>query len=114
MKKGATGYLSIIRGIMLSLAGVSEDTCFGTAAFYVSKKLLARMKEDNKTLVVYTPDRDEWTVQDNLTFFITDHYRNYPCVLVDLSRVKKAVLSAILTEAWRSRAGKRLLKQGDK
>ena len=95
---------------MPGLPGVTEGTCFGTPAFYVSKKLLARMKEDNETLVVHTPDRDEWTVKDESTFFITDHYRNYPTVLVRLSKVKKSDLLQILTEAWKSRAGKKLLK----
>jgi hypothetical protein len=78
------------------LPGVSEDSCYGTPAFYVSKKLLARMKEDGETLVVFTPDRDEWTG------------RNY--VLVNLGKVERAELSALLAEAWRSRAAKKLLQ----
>ena len=111
MKKTNGGYLSIIRQIMLALPGVTEGICFGTAAFYVSKRLLARMKEDGKTLVVFTPDRDEWTVRDSTIFFITNHYKNYPFVLVNLLKVKNQDLQLILTEAWRNRAGKRLLKQ---
>jgi hypothetical protein len=111
MKKSGTGYTPIVRKIMFELPGVTEDICHGTTAFYVSKKLLSRMKEDGKTLVVYTPDRDEWTEKDDTTFYITDHYRNYPYVLVDLPRVKKPMLVSILTEAWKSRAGKKLLQQ---
>jgi hypothetical protein len=114
MKKSGTGYLPVLRQTILGLPGVSEGICFGTAAFYVSKKLLARMKEDDKTLAVYTPDRDEWTIRDNTIFFITDHYKNYPYVLVRLDKVKKTDLTAILTEAWRSRAGKKLLQQSNK
>ncbi|MEP7141748.1 MAG: hypothetical protein ABI707_02700 [Ferruginibacter sp.] len=109
MKKISGGYLSIIRQTMLCLPGVTEGTCFGTETFYVSKKLLARMKEDNETLVVFTPDRDEWTNKDESIFFVTDHYRNYPFVLVSLSKVKKSDLSQILNEAWKNRAGKKLL-----
>lgn len=111
MKQPNAGYLSFIRQTMLALPGVTEGICFGTAAFYVSKKLLARMKEDGETLVVYTPDRDEWMVRDKIVFFVTDHYRNYPMVLVNLVKVKKQDLVSILTEAWRSRAGKKLLQQ---
>lgn len=110
MKKPAIGYLSFIRQTMLGLPGVTEGICFGTAAFYVSKKLLARMKEDGETLVVYTPDRDEWTDRDKIVFFVTDHYKNYPMVLVNLVKVKKQDLVLILMEAWRSRAGKKLLQ----
>ena len=54
MKRGKDGYLPVIRLLMMPLPGVSEGTCYGTPAFYVSKKLLARMKEDGETLVVYT------------------------------------------------------------
>jgi hypothetical protein len=96
MKRGKDGYLPVIRLLMMPLPGVSEDSCYGTPAFYVSKKLLARMKEDGETLVVFTPDRDEWTG------------RNY--VLVNLGKVERAELSALLAEAWRSRAGKKLLQ----
>jgi hypothetical protein len=96
MKRGKDGYLPVIRLLMMPLPGVSEDTCYGTPAFYVSKKLLARMKEDGETLVVFTPDRDEWTG------------RNY--VLVNLGKVERAELSALLAEAWRSRAAKKLLQ----
>ncbi len=93
---------------MLGLPGVYEGHCFGTTAFYVQKKLLVRMKEDNCTLVVHTPDRDEWTDKDPVTFFITDHYKNYPTVLVNLAKVDDNDLKRILTEAWKSRAGKKL------
>jgi hypothetical protein len=112
MKKPAMGYLLFIRQTMLGLPGVTEGISYGTAAFYVSKKLLARMKEDAETLVVYTPDRDEWMDRDKSVFFVTDHYKNYPMVLVDLVKVKKQDLVSILKEAWRSRAGRKLLGQG--
>ena len=110
MKKTSSGFIPSIRSIMMDLPGVTEDSCYGTTAFYVSKNLLARMKEDNKTLVVYTPDRDEWIVQDKLTFFTTDHYRNAPYVLVDLGRIKKKDLERVITEAWKNRAAKKLLE----
>ena len=70
------------------------------------------MKEDGETLMVHSPDRDEWTNTDSVVFFVTEHYKNYPSVLVSLSKVKKPDLVKILTEAWRTRAGKKLLQQG--
>jgi hypothetical protein len=110
MKRGKDGFLPVIRLLMIPLPGVSESVCYGTPAFYVSKKLLARMKEDDETLVVYTPDRDEWTGRDSVAFFIPDHSKDPPYVLVNLVKVERAELSALLAEAWRSRAGKRLLQ----
>jgi hypothetical protein len=96
MKRGKDGYLPVVRLLMMPFPGVSEETTYGAPAFYVSKKLLARMKEDGETLLVYTPDRDEWTG------------RNYR--LVNLGKVERAELSALLAEAWRSRAAKKLVQ----
>jgi len=110
MKRVKGGYLPLIRLLMMPLPGVMEGISYGTPGYYVSKKLLARMKEDGETLVVYTPDRDEWTSRNSTTFFITDHYKNHPYVLVNLGMVERAEVSALLAEAWRSRAGKKLLQ----
>jgi len=110
MKTGKDGFLPVVRLLMMPLPGVSESSCYGTPAFYVSKKLLARMKEDGETLVVYTPDRDEWTSRDSATFFITDHYKDHPYVLVNLMKAERTELTALLAEAWRSRAGKKLVQ----
>jgi len=68
------------------------------------------MKEDGETLVVYTPDRDEWTVPNNITFFITDQYKNFRmCWLTD--QINQERLLRIFTDAWRSRAGKKFFQQ---
>ena len=44
------------------------------------------------------------------TFYITDHYRGYPAVLVRLSRVTRQQLADVLEMAWRANAPKKLLK----
>lgn len=44
--------------MLLALPGVEEELCFGTPAFSVRLKLLARLKEDGGTLVV-AADFDE-------------------------------------------------------
>jgi hypothetical protein len=48
---------------------------------------------------------------DPETFFITEHYRGYPTVLVRLARVREDDLQAVLEEAWRRHAPKRLVKE---
>jgi len=40
-EKTTAGYPSFIRQLMLNFPGVSERICFGTSAFYGSKKPLA-------------------------------------------------------------------------
>jgi hypothetical protein len=83
----------------------------GTPGFYVQKKFLARLWENGEVLVVRTDDREQWLNTDPQTFFITDHYRNYPTMLIDLERVEPEVLKRILIDAWQARASKTLLKQ---
>jgi len=96
---------------MLALPGVTESLSHGTPAFYVQKKLLARIWENGEVLVVRTDDRDKWVQKDPETFFFTEHYRNYPTVLVKLERVEPKILAQLLTEAWFGRASKTLIRQ---
>lgn len=104
-------YLQFVRSILLTLPGVTEATTHGTPGFYVQKKFLARLWENGEVLVVRTDDREKWLNADPETFFITDHYRNYPTMLINFEKVEPDILKQILTEAWQARASKTLLKQ---
>jgi hypothetical protein len=42
-------------------------------------------------------------------FFTEPHYDGYPAILVRLPAIDLGLLGVILTDAWRSRAPKRLL-----
>ena len=44
------------------------------------------------------------------TYYVTDHYRRYPVVLVRLSRVKPEALRELLAGSWRMTAAKRRKK----
>ena len=98
------------RRLLLSFPGVEEGPCYGTPGFRVRGKFLARLKEDGTTLVVKCGDeeRDFRMEADPKTFFITDHYRGYPTVLVRLERVRAGVLREVVDQAWRLNAPKRL------
>jgi hypothetical protein len=104
-------YLQFIRQHMLALPGVTEGLSHGTPAFYVNKKILTRLWENGEVLVIHTEDRDQWIQIDPETFFITDHYRNYPYMLVKLDRVQPDDLKQLLTDAWLSKASKNLVKK---
>jgi hypothetical protein len=104
-------YLQFIRQFMATLPGTSEGICYGTPGFYVQKKLLARLWENSVVLVVYTDDRDKWMQADSEVFFITDHYRNYPFVLVHLDKIDPEKLKRLLTESWLQRASKTLVQE---
>jgi hypothetical protein len=107
-------YLQFMRSVMLVLPGVTEGLCFGTPAFYVQKKLLARIWENGEVLVVHTHEREKWIKGDPEIFFMTDHYRNYPSMLVNLPKVEPSDLQQLLTDAWLKRASKTLVKEYQK
>jgi|SRR5579863_1786341 len=103
-------HLQFLRKFLFTLPGVTEGVSHGTPGFYVQNKFLARLWENGEVLVVRTDNRDKWIQIDPETFFFTDHYSNYPTVLVNLERVEPPVLEQLLTEAWEQRASKSLLK----
>ena len=100
-----------VRQLALALPAVEEGTSYGTPAFRVRGKFFARMWEDGETLVLKIGfDARELLLQaDPETFYITDHYRGYPAVLVRLPAVEPGQLRDLLEEAWRFNAPKRLV-----
>ena len=44
--------------------------------------------------------REALLAQNAATFYLTDHYKPYPAILVRLSRIKRAPLKELLTESW--------------
>lgn len=111
MELNAFIYLEFIRQVMSDMSGTTEKLSHGTPGFYVQNKMLARIWENGEVLVVRTDDRDKWIQNDPEVYFVTDHYRNYPTVLINLSKVEPDELKHLLREAWLNRASKRLLKQ---
>jgi hypothetical protein len=100
-----------VRELALAMPGVEEGLSYGTPAFRVGKKLMARLQEDGETLVLKTDflARDTLMQAEPDTFFITDHYQGYPLMLVRLPAVRREQLRDLLDDAWRSLAPKRLL-----
>lgn len=92
-----------VRKLALGLDGVEESTSYGTAAFKVRGKLIARLKEDGESLVVGTTfeQREEMMAADSETYYITDHYLKYPWVLVRLARVHPDAMRDLLKGAVR-------------
>jgi hypothetical protein len=98
-----------IRRIALNLPGVTEGECHGTVAFYARRKFMLRLRDDNRTLVVRLPipSRNELIRSEPDLFFLTDHYLNYPAVLVNLANATEARLKEIIVDAWRRLASKK-------
>jgi len=99
-----------VREIALALPEVEEGPCYGTPGFRVRGKLFARIWEDGETLVlkIDLDARELLLAADPEVFFLTDHYRGYPYVLVRLPAVDPEQLRELLEDAWRLSAPKRL------
>jgi hypothetical protein len=109
-RRGVT--VQAARRLLLEFPGVEEGPCYGTAGFRVRGKFLARLRDDDTTLVVKCGDveRDLRMQADPRTFFTTDHYRGYPTVLVRLDCVTKDDLHDVVEVGWRRIAPKALLR----
>jgi hypothetical protein len=98
-----------VRKIALALDNVEEGTSYGTPAFKVQGALMARLRDDLGALVVRMSidDRQELIAADPETYFITDHYLNYPWILVNLARAHPDAMRDLLRSAWRAAAAEK-------
>ncbi len=91
-----------VRQLALALPKAEERPSYGTPGFFVCKKIFARLLPD-EDLVVLKIDfdrRDVLMKSDPKSYFITDHYRNYPMMIVRLSSVDRPELKELLENAW--------------
>lgn len=104
-----------VRELGLALPDVEEGTTYGSPALKVGGKMFACIavhrsaEPDSLAIRIDFDQRDELIAADPKTYYLTDHYVSYPCVLVRLNRVHKDALRDLLLMAWRfvSASGKR-------
>ena len=72
-------------------------------AFRVGGKLIACMRHDLDSLAIRIEfgEREMLLEGEPDTFFITEHYRNYPMLLVRLAKVHPDKIQRLLVNAWR-------------
>jgi len=96
--------------------GVELGTSYGTPAIRVKGKFMARLRSEAEGWLAI---RCEFLLRDILlnarpdVFHLTDHYRDYPVILVDLKKIRKRALRDILEQGWRMSASKKLLREYD-
>lgn len=93
-----------VRKLGLALPSVEESTSYGTPALKVKGKLFVRLHDDRDKIVLKMPfdRREEMMADDPKTYFITDHYRDYPWILVSLEHVRAEALPDLLNIAYRA------------
>ena len=106
MKRKTIGF-DTVREIGLALPDVEEGTSYGSPALKTRGKMFAclavhRSAEPGSLAIRIDFDqRDELMAGDPNTYYITDHYVNYPSVLVRLSQVNRDALRELLLMAHR-------------
>ena len=99
-----------VRDLARALPSVEEGGSANTPAFLVRGKLMAWFRGDPEVLAVkVSPINREYLLQaEPDTFLLTEHYRDYPIVLVRLPRIGRRRLAEVLEEAWMQVAPKRM------
>ena len=95
--------------------GIEDSTSYRTAALKVRSKLLARLHQSGECFVLRADllDREILMQADPRVFYVTDHYQNYPWVLVRFSAVDVGALPNLIDRAWRLVAPKSLVAKYD-
>jgi len=92
------------RRLLLGLPNVVEGRSYGMPSFLLNGRFLARFRDDDTVLVLQLAtigEREVLMELDPRAFFFTEHYRNYPAVLIRLAEVVPPLLTDVVTEAWR-------------
>jgi hypothetical protein len=96
-----------VREIGLALPEVEEGTMYGSPALKVGGRLLTCLaihKSAEPQSLAVRIDFDQRAgllADDPKTYYLTDHYVDYPVVLVRLSRIRIDQLRDLLGSAWR-------------
>jgi len=118
-RKGGTKRLAVtfeqVRLAAHAFPGVEDSTSYGTPALKVRGKLLARVHQSGECFVLRANllDREILMQSDPSVFLITDHYRDYPWILVRFCAVDPGALPDLMERAWRLVAPKSLVAKFD-
>ena len=104
-----------VKQIALSLPGAHEKPSYGKPAFFIEKKFFTRLREDGSIVmrVGSIEQRDMMLELDPETYFITDHYKDWPGLLVRISAITPGELKTMLERRWREIAPRKLVREAD-
>jgi hypothetical protein len=97
-----------IRKIALAWPEVEDGTSYGTPALKVRKNgdslVMPGVPQDEREILVESRPK---------LFYFTDHYRDYPIVLIRLSKANRSIIEPLLRRHWRTLASKAAVKTYD-
>ncbi len=106
--------IEIVRSIALALPRTTETRLPGSPAFRVHRKLFARALLGDVLFVrVDAAHRRTLLRTKPETYFTSERYAGFPCVLVRLGWIDAEEMRTLLTHAWRLNAGVRIVAAFD-
>lgn len=104
-KRPSTGVtFKAVREMAAALPEVGDGTSYGTPAIFRGDVLMVRHRseEDADSIAVRVDMdvRDEMIAAEPKIYSLTDHYLNYPWILVRLSRINPDAMRDLLRGAW--------------
>ena len=106
-----------IRAIALGMPGAEERASYGGRPSWRTKtRMFTWIRDDPEALVVWVESEEEKQAlveSEPDRFFTTPHYDGHPVVLVRLDAVDVAEARELVTESWRLRAPRALVKEWD-
>jgi hypothetical protein len=98
------------------LPGVEESSSYGTPALKVKGRFMCRLRSEAEGALAIRCDfldRQILLQADPEVFFVTDHYLDYPMVLVRLDKIRLSALPDLIERAWRMVAPAKLVAEYD-
>lgn len=110
-KRGTT--FEQVTATALAFPGVETRSSYGTQGLYVANKFMARLREPDVMVLKPIEDDEQRFLMGTQpdVFFLTDHYRGYPTILIRLSKVQPEQMRELIEQSWRRLAPKKLLAE---
>lgn len=90
--------------IALSLPGAELSTSYGTPSVKVRGRLMSRWRTEAEGALAIRCDfldRQILLQAHPEVFFLTEHYRDYPMILIRLEKISRRELLDVVDRAWR-------------
>ena len=100
--------------IALALPGAEASTSYGTPSVKIRGKILSRWRTEAEGALAIRCDfldRQILLQTQPDVFFLTDHYVNYPMVLMRMEKTSRDVLVDVVERAWRLVAPAKLVRE---
>jgi hypothetical protein len=105
-----------VLALTATLPGVEHTRAYGTPCIKVLGKIMARLRTESEgglALRCDFPERHMLMQADPRAFYVTDHYMNWPMVLINLTEVRWDAMPGLIEAAWRLVAPRRLIGEYD-